>query len=419
MSLAACGADLRAGCATLESEDALRDELKMAALLLIVGELLLFWLWAKSKVSEAPIDWLLHTAATPFHVLSVIWVLRSAFYGFEVLFAIRHVYFGKAFHLIFNLTQGCAHIATLKILGNDHVAPCTKHLCVMLVFFCSALVIICSQSINADPMYRHRTLGMIAMMWRVSVPFIGLRMRHSFVGISLATFVECLATWASLYMFEGSNAPYVRITCTLLVYSAVSLAWCYLCCTMWGTFYQNERRLLVEKETLESILTMTCDATFWMGADGDTLLDRNNPLEAILGSDLKGTRLSDHMSPSESARLHTLTTKPVDGSPVQVHLLPTSFLPKTMPAVNADLLIVDRTDTFTVKTHVEQESIEPQAGSSQRRGFFVGFRLAKPCDMDIKPLDARQGNGSDAASNPRTQRRIPRKDALPSIPERD
>ena len=45
---------------------------------------------------------------------------------------------------------------------------------------------------------------------------------------------------------------------------------------------------------------------FWMGADGDTLLEKSNRLEPILGSDLTGARLSDHMNPSESARLHAL-----------------------------------------------------------------------------------------------------------------
>ena len=150
---------------------------------------------------------------------------------------------------------------------------------------------------NPDPIFRHRSLGMFAVFWRFCLPYVGLRMQPSLVCLSIATLGDCLATWYSLSILEVGNAAYARITFTLLLLSAISVLWCYHCCTTWNVFYRNEQRLVAEKEASESVLSMTCDATFWMGDDGDTLLGKSNKLEAILGSDLNGARLSDHMPP--------------------------------------------------------------------------------------------------------------------------
>ena len=98
-----------------------------------------------------------------------------------------------------------------------------------------------------------------------------------------------------------------------------------MCCTLFGLLYQNEQRLIVEKEVSESTLSMTCDACFWMATDDDTLLDTSNRLEAILGSGLKWGALSDHTPSSESTRLHALTTKSEERPPVAVHPIPTTY----------------------------------------------------------------------------------------------
>ena len=92
-----------------------------------------------------------------------------------------------------------------------------------------------------------------------------------------------------------------------------------------GMLYHNEQRLVVGKDVSESILSMACDASFWMAADGDTLLDTSNRLEAIFGSGLNGAALSDHMPPPESTRLHALITESEERLSVAVHLLPTTF----------------------------------------------------------------------------------------------
>ena len=115
---------------------------------------------------------------------------------------------------------------------------------------------------------------------------------------------------------------------------------------------------------------MTCDATFWNGADGDTLPEKNDRLEVILGSVLQETRLSDHMIPSASARLHTLTTGEEAPSSAPVRSLHTSLLRQTRSAtVNADLLIVDR------RAALEQTSSEAKLDPPLRKGFLRGLPL--------------------------------------------
>ena len=43
-------------------------------------------------------------------------------------------------------------------------------------------------------------------------------------------------------------------------------SWCYHCCTTWNLFYQDDQRLVVDKDVSEPISSMTCDANFWRGA---------------------------------------------------------------------------------------------------------------------------------------------------------
>eukprot|EP00419_Tripos_fusus_P015519 CAMPEP_0172753630 /NCGR_PEP_ID=MMETSP1074-20121228/156360_1 /TAXON_ID=2916 /ORGANISM="Ceratium fusus, Strain PA161109" /LENGTH=90 /DNA_ID=CAMNT_0013586351 /DNA_START=22 /DNA_END=290 /DNA_ORIENTATION=+ len=84
-------------------------------------------------------------------------------------------------------------------------------------------------------------------------------------------------------MQEAGSAS-TRVTLSLVIYSCGAMCWCFMWRCLWQTLYQNERRVTIEKEASESVLSMLCDATFWLAADGDTLVDSDHRLEGIIGS---------------------------------------------------------------------------------------------------------------------------------------
>ena len=65
-----------------------------------------------------------------------------------------------------------------------------------------------------------------------------------------------------------------------------------------------EEKVAMEKEASEAVLAAVCDATCWLSSDdGDTIQRSNVKLEAILGPDLEGKRLSTLMVDTEPFRL--------------------------------------------------------------------------------------------------------------------
>merc|ERR1711924_136506 len=126
-------------------------------------------------------------------------------------------------------------------------------------------------------------------------------------------------------------------------------------------------RLKVEKEASESLLAMVCDASLWLGADGDTVVRSENSFNAIIGCDAKDRRLSTFIVESEKVRLQAAIHEHSMGHGSPVRLLTTTLVPaKGTLRMDADVFIVDR------HHGVEVEDSESRC----ELGFLIGLRLA-------------------------------------------
>merc|ERR1719454_2680110 len=96
------------------------------------------------------------------------------------------------------------------------------------------------------------------------------------------TIIERLTTQHILTTF-GHSAEAPRILLILIIFSCGTPLWCYFNAFTWRTLWSMQVQLASEKESSKSLLSMVCDATFWLSEDGDTILHSSRQLDAILG----------------------------------------------------------------------------------------------------------------------------------------
>eukprot|EP00931_Biecheleriopsis_adriatica_P011080 TRINITY_DN112158_c0_g1_i1.p1 TRINITY_DN112158_c0_g1~~TRINITY_DN112158_c0_g1_i1.p1 ORF type:complete len:541 (+),score=61.78 TRINITY_DN112158_c0_g1_i1:32-1624(+) len=133
---------------------------------------------------------------------------------------------------------------------------------------------------------------------------------------------------------------------------------------------------MVEAEAFSSILSHTCDATFWLAADGDTVLTSDQRLKAILGSEVQGSCLSQYMPEEEMLRLQCLTRNSERSSVRNAQLLHTT-LNVHARHMSVDLFIVNRTSALAKPAQDKSKE--------QQRGFFIGLRQERPFEVDSVP----------------------------------
>jgi hypothetical protein len=157
-----------------------------------------------------------------------------------------------------------------------------------------------------------------------------------------------------------------------------------------------EKNTAMEKEASEAILAAVCDATFWLSEDGDIIHKSSVKLEAILGSGLAGTRLSNFMVKGEQSRFHDAIEAGRVSRPRNsvVRSVPVRFMHPTEQSIITDLFVVDR--------RVGPDAELKACGSTQA-GFFVGLRLNQICDMGSPEAETM---GSPAAETPVAAARI-------------
>merc|ERR1719235_1951330 len=120
----------------------------------------------------------------------------------------------------------------------------------------------------------------------------------------LVTIIEGFTTTQILSAFGCSeDAP--RVVSMLVVFSCGTPCWCYANAYMWHTLWTTQAQLAAEKESSKSLLSMVCDATFWLACDGDTILESSRHFDALLGCRAERTRLSRHIPEKETSRLHS------------------------------------------------------------------------------------------------------------------
>jgi hypothetical protein len=134
----------------------------------------------------------------------------------------------------------------------------------------------------------------------------------------------------------------------------------------WRRLYQTERELSVEKEALESLLGMMCDAGIWIAADCDTILRSHKQLDALIGTSMQGKRLAAYLD--EPQRLQLALVGGTAGTRSSAQLISSTLVGGQGNPIRVELFIVDRRAAFA--SHGDN-----MAESPTRLGFLIGLRL--------------------------------------------
>jgi len=155
----------------------------------------------------------------------------------------------------------------------------------------------------------------------------------------------------------------------------------------WCMLYDTQVSLTLEKNAMESLLSMICDASFWLSAKGNFVSRSNAHLDSVMGQAMLGLDISQMMKDNERQKfLNRLSVPGVSA----VTLFRTSLLTSSSQAVEAELFIVDRRST---KEASKSGDSQETCYNSDAMGFLVGLRLCEP--FAIEPL---QSNARECTS---------------------
>lgn len=127
----------------------------------------------------------------------------------------------------------------------------------------------------------------------------------------------------------------------------------------------TRKQLAAEQESSKSLLSILCDATFWLSRDDDTILRSTQQLDAILGCRAEGCCLSKYMLEPQALRLQNVLRQEQQN----VMLLHT--------LVFRDRRLVTNVDLFIVPGRPEVGGTSQSLGSQVSSGILIGLRLAQ------------------------------------------
>mmetsp|Transcript_63339 Transcript_63339/g.160325 ORF Transcript_63339/g.160325 Transcript_63339/m.160325 type:complete len:523 (-) Transcript_63339:101-1669(-) len=158
----------------------------------------------------------------------------------------------------------------------------------------------------------------------------------------------------------------------------VILAFLHMMHTQWRALYEAQQELAMEKEASGALLSMVCDAAFWMAADDCKILRSDVRLDEIFGAAMVNRQLCDFMPEEEKQRLWSNTVGTSDRAANDPAILLPSTLYSSWQRVptNVDLFIIDR------------RTLSTAALDGEKLGFLIGVRLATP--LHIAPAATAQ-----------------------------
>lgn len=242
------------------------------------------------------------------------------------------------------------------------------------VGYCIAiLVITVGAYFVPDPKLRHARLG--EALWVIKpLPILGGMRRLPYVAfltLDLALQLGVNILSASRYEETLPISEYIPIIIPALAYAVASQmahGWIF-------AVYEAQWQLAQEKETHESLVANTYDATLWLAGDRDTITHSDRNFEDIVGTAAPGTKLSSYVrqTAEEQARLQEAFERFPVGCPGMPVVALTTTLRATEPD-NVELYIVNR----SLQTPLRR-------GAEGRGSFLVGLRLQ---GVEVQPFSA-------------------------------
>merc|ERR1711933_529018 len=104
----------------------------------------------------------------------------------------------------------------------------------MSLFFCNVLFLrMVAVSAVPDTIYRHRSMGLLAALWRAMLPFVALRRRSCVVILSLMSMLEIATTGFNMWIWNETGI--FRCVNFLLVTSVATVCWTYAVTSLFYT----------------------------------------------------------------------------------------------------------------------------------------------------------------------------------------
>jgi len=183
----------------------------------------------------------------------------------------------------------------------------------LLVFYCSVnFCHVLLGVLSSDAITRDQTLG-CALVLVKSIPMsMGFRFRSYliFISCSCASYLSAMMWLSETYEeLDLSFRMYANVVGVSVVFT--SLGYGQMLRDKIHFNVQEElstekdrvdsllKRLTSQRDSLESLLVMLTDATAWLAEDGDTILKCDRSLEVLMGQQMEGRRLSEHMPVEE------------------------------------------------------------------------------------------------------------------------
>lgn len=231
----------------------------------------------------------------------------------------------------------------------------------------------------SDPVFRHRSMGIVFIFSKTSIMMFGFRFVTSFFMLIVIGINDVVATWIITVRFGENTDLVFRLPGLILVISTVHLIGIYHQQLRWRMLYDSQVCLTAEKTAMESLLSMVCDSVFWLSASG-TRVSRSSPqFDSMVGQAMLNEDIA-HMI-SEEECLNFLMRRAVPGTSPVV-LFHTSLVLSPSQAVKVELFVVDRrSSNQSGKNQEPRKTFSP----SDAMGFLVGLRLCEPFEM--QPLE--------------------------------
>jgi len=173
--------------------------------------------------------------------------------------------------------------------------------------------------------------------------------------------------------FEGWLLNPLVFLCKLSIHIFACM-WC-LCALQKqrADIMNTQHEVAAEKEASEALLSMICDATCWVAADGGRILRSDGRLDEAMGSNLGGRPFEGYIADGEDLeRLRAVLTSPgTEGPRPPATLLPTTLRAPHSTRIDVDLFIVDRRLELSCGGRPSSAS----SVETDRLGFLIGIRF--------------------------------------------
>jgi len=221
-----------------------------------------------------------------------------------------------------------------------------------------------------NALLRHRTLQFACIFWNVFPALFNFRLHHSLAFLLWHTAQICICTKLQGEIYDEEVK--MQFYSSPIVFGMCGFVLAFHSQRRLKLLYNARHQVAAEKEAVESLLSMVCEAAIWLAADGDTIVRCDHRFDLLMGRPMERAKLSGCMpadlSAQEQERLRAAFSKQCAGD----HKTPVELLPARLqgePGVNlgVDLFIVDRRATL--------------CSNIMRLGFLVGIRVVSGAEL--------------------------------------